>query len=295
MKIYAPAYYNQFRCIAGDCRHSCCQGWEVDIDEESLERFRSADGPLGTRLRSSIAYGKGDELPHFILQEGDRCPFLNHEGLCDLIIEKGEGFLCQICTDHPRFRNYWSKRTEIGLGMACEEAARLILGFADPMTLAVIDNDRDPEEDPSQNELDLLELREDLMGVLQDRTMNPDLRMERFLDFCGLTASIGIEYAEILQRDPAEWESFPEWASPAFEQLAVYLLYRNYADALYDGRLGDRLLFVARGYYAIRKEWEDSDMSFDSLVELARSFSNRYEYNIETWGEFFDERNTAYK
>ena len=32
MKIIAPNYYPAFRCIADKCRHSCCIGWEIDID-----------------------------------------------------------------------------------------------------------------------------------------------------------------------------------------------------------------------------------------------------------------------
>ena len=36
-----PDYYSAFRCIAGACKHSCCIGWEIDIDEESLEIGRA--------------------------------------------------------------------------------------------------------------------------------------------------------------------------------------------------------------------------------------------------------------
>ena len=296
MKIYAPSYYNRFCCIASACRHSCCRGWEIDIDAASVERYRSMGGMLGKRLRSVIAYGKGEEQPHFILRDGDCCPFLNETGLCDLITELGEDALCQICRDHPRFRSFWSERAEIGLGLACEEAARIVLGWKDPVGLAVIGEDPEHPEMPSQNERDLLELREDLFAILQDRRIPIDERMQCFLRYCGLEEKLPHRSsAESMEEFPDPQETvlpagedrLPAWAEISFEQFAVYLLFRNYADALYDGRLEDRLLFIARGYYAVRRDWEKSDRSFESLVELARVFSNTYEYNIETWGGFF--------
>ena len=33
-----PDFYPEFACIASRCGHSCCVGWEVDVDEDSLER-----------------------------------------------------------------------------------------------------------------------------------------------------------------------------------------------------------------------------------------------------------------
>ena len=37
MKIYVPDYYSEFSCIADKCSDNCCIGWEIDIDENSLE------------------------------------------------------------------------------------------------------------------------------------------------------------------------------------------------------------------------------------------------------------------
>ena len=124
MEFVFPDYYKDFRCIAGDCRHSCCIGWEIDIDEDSLAFFESVPGEFGDRLRQNISkYGDA----HFVLGEGERCPFLNRDNLCDIILTLGEEHICGICTDHPRFRNELPGRVETGLGLCCEEAARLIL------------------------------------------------------------------------------------------------------------------------------------------------------------------------
>ena len=133
MKITAPDYYLNFKCTADSCRHTCCAGWEVDIDEKSLERFR----PVPEIFREIDLY----DTPHFRLKEGDRCPFLQENGLCRMIIEKGEDFLCNICRDHPRFRNFFTGETELGLGLVCEEAARIILSSAHPLALITLSDD----------------------------------------------------------------------------------------------------------------------------------------------------------
>lgn len=153
VKTVVPDYYASFRCIAGACRHTCCAGWEIEIDPDSLARWRGdAD------IAPHIEYG---ETPHIRLADGERCPFLDSDGLCRLILRSGEDVLCNICRDHPRFRSFWSDRVEIGLGLVCEEAARLILSRETPAREVVLDDDGAEEELP-EDEAWLMELRASL-------------------------------------------------------------------------------------------------------------------------------------
>ena len=78
-----PDYYSLFRCIAGRCRHNCCIGWEIDVDGDSLAAYDQIGGEMGERLHKCI--DRSGEMPHFILGEQERCPFLNGKNLCDLI------------------------------------------------------------------------------------------------------------------------------------------------------------------------------------------------------------------
>jgi len=32
-----PNYYDKFICIADKCKHSCCIGRKIDIDEDTME------------------------------------------------------------------------------------------------------------------------------------------------------------------------------------------------------------------------------------------------------------------
>ena len=51
MKIVKPTFYKNFKCIAGDCPDSCCQGWEVDADCDSLEYYNTLPDSLEIKQR----------------------------------------------------------------------------------------------------------------------------------------------------------------------------------------------------------------------------------------------------
>lgn len=118
MKVYFPSYCKDFACKAGECRHSCCVGWEIGVDSETLEKYRVLDD---REISSHIEGGC------IITAEDGRCPFLQPDGLCRLICRFGEGYISEICREHPRFYHRMGERVEMGIGASCEEAARLIL------------------------------------------------------------------------------------------------------------------------------------------------------------------------
>ncbi len=303
MLTIAPSYYKSFSCLAGACMHSCCIGWEIDIDEDSLARYRTTGGEIGKRLRESI--DESGETACFRLTEGERCPFLNRDGLCDLIIAEGEESLCQICADHPRFRNFFSDRTEIGLGLCCEEAGRLILTHEAPAALEIIEDDGLPGE-PEEEESALLALRASLTGIMQDRSRPVSVRVQAVLDAAGINlpeidfrlwadALLPLErldeaWGERLNEmksvsapdavpDTTEWEI-------AFEQLMVYLLYRHLPAALEDGDLTGRVAYAALIWKLLRRmcavhKTLHGRIGMDSLIELCRMYSSEIEYSDE--------------
>ena len=124
-----PTYFNEFACIGGACEDNCCIGWEIDVDEDSLAYYETVPGDFGERLRASIAPAdeQTGEPAHFRLDAEERCPLLNDCNLCEVLLHLGEDKMAQICTDHPRYYEWFSDGREDGLGLCCEAAAELIL------------------------------------------------------------------------------------------------------------------------------------------------------------------------
>lgn len=172
MKVIVPDYYKDFKCIANKCKHTCCKGWEVEIDEEGLQRFR--DYP---DIMEKVEFG---EDVHFKLTDDEVCPFLLKNGLCDMIVKYGEDIICQTCRDHPRYRNYWNDRIEMGLGLVCEEAARLILFKETSMKLEVLSDDTNAEDLP-EDEKWLIDLRDDMLDKVEGS--GPLARLREYLIF----------------------------------------------------------------------------------------------------------------
>lgn len=115
--------YREFRCKADKCKHSCCKGWEIDIDEDTLDYYKSLDTELGNEILQNIHEG---EDTFFMLTDGERCPFLKDSGLCKIIEELGDDGLCDICRLHPRFYESINDFNLAGVGLSCEKASELM-------------------------------------------------------------------------------------------------------------------------------------------------------------------------
>jgi lysine-N-methylase len=301
MKIYAPNYYKNFHCIAGECRHSCCIGWDVYIDDATLEKYARMGGKLGELVRAHLC--EKEDGVCFEMRENGHCPFLNERGLCDIILQKGEDFISEICTEHPRFYNFFSNRTEVGLGLSCEEAARIILSQEEETELCVIAEDETEEEDLWEIEEYILDKREEILAVLQNRSKSVQARAEKMLNlanshFPQKTAS---EWAEIFRRLEAlesDWNNalallakadikseMPELALP-LEKLLLYFVYRHTAEAEDERDFAARIAFAYLSFIVIRalcaaKKASSGECTFEDLCDFARRYSAEIEYSPE--------------
>lgn len=156
MKYHKPSFFDQFKCIGSACTDTCCAGWEIEVDETTAEGYLTEKGAFGDRLRREIGSEPGE---YFFKLKNNRCPFLNKENLCDIFINLGEDRLCDICREHPRFYNWFGDYTEVGLGLCCEEAERLLFSDSKPLTFV---------EEVTQDEDD--ELSEEMWHEADDET-----------------------------------------------------------------------------------------------------------------------------
>ena len=177
MLVRVPDYFDQFACLAGDCPHSCCIGWEVVIDEDTTGRYRAEPGPLGEKLRAAMQFDGEDVC--FPL-DGGRCPFLNQENLCEIHCALGAEATSVTCQEHPRFIEEYGPFKEITLSAACPKANELLLGSGEPLTFSVLEDKTPTEEGDAWLDW-LLPLRDHLLDLLRDREQPLQERLRHFL------------------------------------------------------------------------------------------------------------------
>ena len=131
MILKVPSYYEKFHCIADQCKDNCCYGWEIDIDEGTMDYYRSLGGELGKEITSHIKAGEENTM---IMREDGYCPFLNEKKLCDICIKMGEEALSEICTEFPRFTMEYEDVREKILSLACEEVGNIMFSTDEKIT-----------------------------------------------------------------------------------------------------------------------------------------------------------------
>ncbi len=204
MIFRVPHYYKKFKCIADKCKDNCCIGWEIDIDKETAEKYRNVKGEFGTRLKNNISFGKTSS---FILGENDRCPFLNDCNLCDIISTLCESELCQICSDHPRFYEWFDNVTEGGIGMSCEAAARIILTETKPFSF--VDETDDEQEKPKNSFYrKMVRDRKKLFTILDKKSVPFDKRLSDIIDTVWHSTFFYSAFNDFYEDECSDIESF---------------------------------------------------------------------------------------
>lgn len=256
MKIIKPSYYKNFKCIAGECPDSCCQGWEVDADEKSLAYYKTLDSSLEIKRRIDSVLDK-DEFGNtiFTLAAKKRCPFLNDKNLCDMHIAIGQEHTPLTCQNFPRFIYDFGATREMGISFSCPVASDLIYNLNTHLTFEEELNS-DP---PSLNDIDamtyytLVKARNTAFEILQNETLHIKDRLLQLLDFSvDLQNQLG-KY-EQGNDDVGFFDVFknPELINPQWvervekhiekpisnnlvnENIAAYFIYKYFLQAIYD-------------------------------------------------------------
>lgn len=176
MRYVKPDYFDSFKCTADKCPDTCCAGWQIMIDEKSLDRYGRDKSSFCGRLYNGIDWQEGS-----FLQYGRRCSMLNDRNLCDLVIEKGEDWLCETCSRYPRHVEEFEGLREWSLSLSCPVAAEIMLKRTAPVLFYV---EEDEQEDPLGEEFEdfdflLFTQLEDARKVIFDIVQNRRLPIEQ--------------------------------------------------------------------------------------------------------------------
>ena len=290
MKTFVPNYYKDFKCIADKCKHSCCIGWEIDIDDDTLATYNNVKNPFRNRLDDGI--NRDSENACFRLDGKGRCAFLNENNLCEIILNLGEDSLCQICTDHPRFRNYYSNRTEVGLGLCCEEAGRIILSQKE--TFSLVELSDDGIDIPStEEEDDFFDFRKYIFNKIEENESVltlcdcefPDKTVNQWADIFLSLERLDEHWTILLNElklTDIENVSIPEEFDNCFKNLLLYFTYRH----LNEFSTEKDLMFIHLSCEMIKNlcrmhicKYEN--ITLEDLIEYSRMYSSEIEYSDE--------------
>ncbi len=315
MKFVMPSYCKDFRCSAERCSDNCCVGWEIDIDEKTADFYRQVKGGFGERLRQNIVCG---ECSSFLLN-GERCPFLNEKNLCDIIINLGEENLCQICSDHPRYYEWFGEIKEGGVGLCCEEAAKLILTAENPTEFTVSEIPYEEGDGFDEGLFSLLyEARKIIFSIFTDEGNSIRTRVANVLFFAEeLQTNIDnyndiipeeFEMAEMVQGDmlsvlksltllepiDEKWTEYLDCIISTYgeeqqkpdisvyqKNLLIYFIYRYFLKGVFDGEILSKVKLAVVSTAVISYIIRKSSGDFADIIDICKLFSKQIEYSQE--------------
>jgi lysine-N-methylase len=197
MILRTPTFYKDFKCIAQDCPDSCCQGWEVDVDEKSLEYYKTLNHPIKARIDSVL---DKDEFSNtiFRLAPKKRCPFLNSSNLCDMHIAIGGEHTPVTCKMFPRFVNDYGSTREMGVSFSCPVASDMMYNLKEPMSFCDEQNDLPPalNEIDAQTYFYLVRSRKKAFEIVQNRSVTLSQRLINLLEYAKQLQADLDDYAE---------------------------------------------------------------------------------------------------
>lgn len=303
--MITPHYYENFRCIGSECKNNCCCGeWEIEVDNDALERFGKIGGEFGGKVRNSI------NSENVFVRKNGRCPMLAENGLCEMVLN-GEQ-LCTVCDEYPRFTEYFDDYIERGISLSCEAAAEIIL-----------DNTEEFQLDGTTGECEeeffklLLSARGKIFRILQDRTKDICTRIRLVLDYgeklqerindndyskfsykpCDTyirkeSLSPFVEFLTTLDYLDSGWvdvlndfDADTAKDEQKLEQIAVYFVYRYFLKSAFDCDVLSKLKFMALSVITINA----LAVPCGNLYESARRYSVEVEHNEENVDLIYDE------
>ena len=229
-------------------------------------------------------------LYSFILDKNERCPHLNKTGLCNIISCCGEELLCDICREHPRFYNDTPTGKEVGIGMACEEACRIILNSRDYDSFIAIEDD---EKDIVHVPFDPIKERAYIYSILKNASLPYNDRIKKIYNEYRLSpfALDDAEWHQIINSleylDESHKELFlsyksssmaPQEVEEYLERALAYFVYRHCSEVIDYDELCSCLGFCL---FCERLLCSLVNATNGDIFDLARIVSEELEYSTD--------------
>ncbi len=149
-------YAHRFQCIGSACEDTCCQGWQVPVDEATYHRYQNLpESPIRTRIVDSLERKPAEEAAKnpavfaiIHMTPENRCPMLTPDRLCSIQSQYGHELLSYTCATYPRIHHTSSGSAVAALTLSCPEAARLVLLTPDLLETTASAHMAEPAQQP---------------------------------------------------------------------------------------------------------------------------------------------------
>ena len=258
-----PIYYDEFTCIADKCEATCCAGWQIVVDEDSLKKYKKITGDFVQRIKEGVDFRAGV----FYQNPGKRCAFLNEQNLCDMYIALGEEAFCETCRKYPRHIEEFENVREFTLSVSCPEAARILLAQKQSVQFYEVEVEA-PEEEFDEYDWvvyeKLLEARGEMLTFLQNRSIPIKERAAALWDFI-----------QIFQEEMDKGILFTN------EMIYENLIPRNPQTTYEEAKA---LFALLHHLELLEEDWEDTRKETETLLyDKGEVYYKKKKEEFETW------------
>lgn len=145
MKYLQTDLYHNFNCIGGECKESCCAAdWNIIVDNDTYQRYEKLDDTTKHWIYENIETCEDGSYKINMDTKG-RCPFLNENNLCNIILKTSEDYISQVCQTYPRKISTYNEIEFCTVSTSCPEAARLLVERDTPIQFYTEENEKRPD------------------------------------------------------------------------------------------------------------------------------------------------------
>lgn len=149
IKVRVPKYFSQFKCLAGDCRNTCCNmEWDVLVSRSEYSKLRNSEFSPETKAildevlkRRKTHSSDNDYAAITSGSSGTKyCALLDENRLCRLQLECGYSILTKVCKFYPRnlfaYAHDGESNAIAAISSSCEALVKLLMNNPDALDIS---------------------------------------------------------------------------------------------------------------------------------------------------------------
>ena len=130
MEVVKHTFLEKFSCLADECPNTCCQQWQIEVDEATWAAWNREPEERRHALVTAVSTlpSPGGERKLVLKKRNDGfCPLLDDRALCSVQQQCGHDLLPKVCREYPRQEMDYGGRRVQSIKHSCPQTVRLLL------------------------------------------------------------------------------------------------------------------------------------------------------------------------